>query len=261
MSNLGIIDTHAHLTDEDFNEDRAELLAKLSEDMDGVITQGVDYESSKAAIELAEAHDFIYAAVGWHPEDLAGIKDESYLDDLAKLAAHPKVVAIGEIGLDYYWKENEPKEVQQLRLRQQAELAYSLNLPIVIHDREAHGDTMDFIRNEAPADLGIVLHCYSGSAEMAKELWKRGVYLGFGGSSTFKRNKKVREVLAACPAELMLLETDCPYLTPEPYRGRRNDPSFTRYIAENAAMVRGTTMEKIAEQTTANAKVLFNKIK
>ena len=262
MSRLGIIDTHAHLDDGRFDGDREALLERLAGDMDAVITQGTDYASSLFAVDLAERYAFIYAAVGWHPEDLASIRDESYIAELESLArSHEKVVAIGEIGLDYYWKENEPRDVQLLRLKQQCELAVGLDLPVVIHDREAHGDILDFFRNEAPKNLRAVFHCYSGSLEMAKELWKRGIYLGFGGTSTYKNNKKTGEVLAACPEELFLLETDCPYLAPEPYRGRRNDPSMTEFIARHAALVRGATFAQIAEQSTKNAKALFTRLK
>ena len=244
MSRLGIIDTHAHLDDNRFDSDRAAVMERLANDMEAVITQGTTYESSVASVNMAEQYDFVYAAVGWHPEDLAGIKDESYIAELERLAReHTKVVAIGEIGLDYYWK------------------AYSLDLPVVIHNREAHGDCLNFFQNEVPKELKVVFHCYSGSLEMAKELWKRGYYLGFGGTSTYKNNKKVREVLAACPEDLFVLETDCPYLAPEPFRGRRNDPSLTEYVAKNAALVRGTSIEHIAEQTTKNARTLFNKMK
>jgi len=261
MSRLGIIDTHAHLDDNRFDSDRAVVMERLARDMEAVITQGTTYESSVASVEMAEQYDFVFAAVGWHPEDLAGIKDESYIAELEKLVReHEKVVAIGEIGLDYYWKENEPKEVQLLRLKQQCDLAYSLDLPVVIHDREAHGDCLAFFQNEAPKELKAVFHCYSGSLEMAKELWKRGYYLGFGGTSTYKNNKKVREVLAACPEELFVLETDCPYLAPEPFRGRRNDPSLTEYVAKNAALVRGTDFAHIAEQSTKNARTLFSRM-
>ncbi|MBR0294006.1 MAG: TatD family hydrolase [Acidaminococcaceae bacterium] len=261
MSRLGIIDTHAHLDDNRFDADRADVMARLANDMEAVITQGTTYESSVASVKTAEQYDFVYAAVGWHPEDLAGIKDESYIAGLEQLARdHTKVVAIGEIGLDYYWKENEPKEVQLLRLKQQCDLAYQLDLPVVIHNREAHGDCLNFFQNEVPKELKVVFHCYSGSLEMAKELWKRGYYLGFGGTSTYKNNKKAREVLAACPEELFVLETDCPYLAPEPFRGRRNDPSLTEFVAKNAALVRGTGFEHIAEQTTKNARTLFNKM-
>ena len=261
MSRLGIIDTHAHLDDGRFDADRAAVMERLARDMEAVITQGTTYESSVASVEMAEQYDFVFAAVGWHPEDLAGIKDESYIAELEKLVReHEKVVAIGEIGLDYYWKENEPKEVQLLRLKQQCDLAYSLDLPVVIHDREAHGDCLAFFQNEAPKELKAVFHCFSGSLEMAKELWKRGYYLGFGGTSTYKNNKKVREVLAACPEELFVLETDCPYLAPEPFRGRRNDPSMTEFVAQNAALVRGTDFAHIAEQSTKNARALFSRM-
>ena len=164
MSRLGIIDTHAHLDDNRFGADRADVMARLANDMEAVITQGTTYESSVASVKMAEQYDFVYAAVGWHPEDLAGIKDESYIAELEALAReHKKVVAIGEIGLDYYWKENEPKEVQLLRLKQQCDLAYQLDLPVVIHNREAHGDCLNFFQNEVPKELKVVFHCYSGS--------------------------------------------------------------------------------------------------
>lgn len=262
MSRLGIIDTHAHLDDSRFDLDREQIMEQLGQDMEAVITQGTNYESSVASVRLAERYDFVYAAVGWHPEDLAGIRNESYIAELESLVLrHDKVVAIGEIGLDYYWKENEPRQVQLLRLRQQCELAFHLDLPVVIHDREAHGDCLDFFQKEAPKGLQAVFHCYSGSLEMARELWKRGFYLGFGGSTTYKNNKKAREILKACPEELFLLETDCPYLTPEPYRGRRNDPGMTEFIAQNAARVRETTFTHIAEQSSANARRLFTRLK
>ena len=199
--------------------------------------------------------------MGWHPEELAGIKDEHYLDKLAAWAVHPKVAAIGEIGLDYYWKENEPKEVQKKRLLEQIDLAVQFDLPVIIHDREAHGDIFDIFRSEVPAGTRAVFHCYSGSLEMAKELAKRGYYFGFGGTSTYKNAAKVREVLAFVPDELLLFETDSPYLTPVPYRGKRNNPLYTELVAQNAALVRGTTFEALAAQTTKNVKTLFNKIK
>jgi TatD DNase family protein len=260
MSRTGIIDTHAHLDDERFDSDRDQLIEKLGLELDAVINQGCTLASSAASIALAEKYPFIYAAVGIHPEDLATVKDDSYLDQLAKWAAHPKVVAIGEIGLDYYWKENEPREVQLLRLRQQVDLARQVHLPVVIHDREAHGDSLAFFLNEGQG-VPTVFHCFSGSLEMARELWKRGIYTGFGGSSTFKNSKKVRAVLAECPAELLLFETDCPYLTPEPYRGQRNNPAYTELVVKNAALLRKTTPEALAAQSTRNAHTLFTKLK
>lgn len=261
MSRLGIIDTHAHLDDNRFDADREQVLDRLSRDMEAVITQGTTYETSVASVRLAEQYDFLYAAVGWHPEDLAGITGDAWLADLERLAReHEKVVAIGEIGLDYYWKENEPREVQLQRLREQCELALALDLPVVLHDRDAHGDALAFVQQEKPKSLRMVFHCFSGSLEMARELWKRGIYTGFGGTSTYKGSKKVREILAACPEDLFLLETDCPYLTPEPYRGRRNDPSYTEFVAQNAALTRGTTWEHIAEQSTKNALTVFDRM-
>lgn len=260
MSRTGIIDTHAHLDDERFDSDREELINKLRLDLTAVINQGCTLESSAFSIQMAEKNDFIYAAVGIHPEELATIKDDSYLDQLAIWAGHPKVVAIGEIGLDYYWKENEPKEVQLLRLRQQVDLARQMHLPVVIHDREAHGDALTFFQKEAQG-VPAVFHCFSGSLEMAQELWRRGIYTGFGGSSTFKNSKKVRSVLAACPAELLLFETDCPYLTPEPYRGQRNNPAYTELVVQNAALLRGVTPAELAAQSTRNAQTLFTKLK
>ena len=230
MSRTGLWDSHAHLDSDYFTDDRNELITKIGEEMDGFINPGCDEASSAFAVQLAEQYDFVYAAVGWHPEDLAGIKDGHYLDKLAAWAAHPKVVAIGEIGLDYYWKENEPKQVQKKRLLEQIDLAVQFDLPVIIHDRDAHGDIFD-------------------------------IFFGFGGTSTYKNSAKVREVLAFVPDELLLFETDSPYLTPVPYRGKRNCPLYTELVAQNAAQVRGTDFETIAAITTRNVKTLFNKIK
>ncbi len=255
---LGLIDTHAHLDDTSFDVDREELLVALGEGMSAVITQGIDADTSAFAVALAEQHPFIYAAVGYHPGDVAKIKDDSYLEQLAQWAKHPKVVAIGEIGLDYYWEENEPREIQLNRLHQQVKLAQAMNLPVIMHDREAHGDTLSFL--QATKNLRGVMHCYSGSVEMAKELWKRGIYLGFGGTSTFKNSQKTKEVLAACPEELILFETDCPYLTPVPYRGKRNNPLYTEYVVRNAAEIRGCSYEEMLAIGYRNAHTLFDKL-
>lgn len=260
MSRTGLFDSHAHLDSDYFDDDREELIAKLEEDLDGIINPGCTYESSKFAVALAEKYDFMYAAVGWHPGDLQGIKDANYLDELAALAVHPKVVAIGEIGLDYYWQENEPKDIQKKRLLEQIDLAKQFDLPVIIHDRDAHGDIMELFQKEVKG-VKAVFHCYSGSLEMAKELIKRGFYFGFGGTSTYKNAAKVREILQMIPDELLLFETDSPYLTPVPYRGKRNQPGYTELVAQNAAQVRGTTFEKLAAETTKNVKTLFNKIK
>lgn len=261
MSRTGLFDTHAHLDDEAYDIDRTELMQQLAADLEGVINPGCNTESSAKAVAMAEQYPFMYAAVGWHPEDLARIEDEHYLDRLAAWAQHPKVVAIGEVGLDYYWEENEPREVQKKRLLEQMDLAVQFDLPVIIHDREAHGDILELFQKQAPKGVRAVFHCYSGSAEMAKELIKRGFYFGFGGTSTYKNAAKVRAVLAMVPDELLLFETDAPYLTPVPHRGKRNNPAYTELVAQNAALVRQTDFATLAALTTKNAKTLFTKIK
>ena len=251
-------DTHAHLDDNQFDKDRDALCAELAETLEGVINPGVDEKSSESAIRLAEQYPFIYAAVGWHPEELKTIP-KNYEDKIAAWAKHPKVVAIGEIGLDYYWLENEPPAVQKAILLRQLDLCKQLDLPFIFHDREAHGDTLEIFQKEITGIRGV-FHCFSGSLEMAKELAKRGFYFGFGGTSTYKNSQKTREVLNWVPRELMLFETDSPYLSPIPFRGKRNNPAYTAYTAKNAALVLGCSMEELAEQTTKNALTLFKKI-
>lgn len=259
MSRTGLWDSHAHLDDEAFNEDREQLLAQLEQDLDGVVNPGCDGPSSTIAVALAEKYPFIYAAVGYHPENLAGIP-ANYLEQLAAWAQLPKVVAIGEIGLDYYWKENEPREVQRRIFLEQIDLAKQFDLPIIIHDREAHGDMLELFQKEVHG-VQAVFHCFSGSLEMAKELAKRGYYFGFGGTSTYKNAQKVREVLQYVPKELILMETDSPYLSPVPFRGKRNNPGYVEYTARNAAAVLGMDFAELAALTAANTKRLFKKIK
>lgn len=259
MSRTGLWDSHAHLDDEAFNNDREALLAQLQQDLDGVVNPGCDGPSSAMAVELAEKYSFIYAAVGYHPENLRGIP-QNYLEQLAVWAAHPKVVAIGEIGLDYYWKENEPREVQRRIFLEQIDLAKQFDLPIIIHDRDAHGDMLELFQKEV-SGVEAVFHCFSGSLEMAKELAKRGYYFGFGGTSTYKNAQKVREVLQYVPKELILLETDSPYLSPVPFRGKRNNPGYVEYTARNAAALLNMELEELAALTAANTKRLFKKIR
>ncbi len=242
-----------------FTSDRHELITNLQAELDGIVNPGCDAETSAFAVELAEKYDFIYAAVGWHPENLTGMP-ANYLDMLAAWAVHPKVVAIGEIGLDYYWKENEPKEVQKRVFLEQIDIAKQFGLPIIIHDRDAHGDMLEIFQKEVTG-VEAVFHCYSGSVEMAKELAKRGYYFGFGGTSTYKNAEKVREVMKYVPRELILFETDSPYLTPVPYRGKRNNPGYVEFTARNAAEVLGMDFEELAAITSANVKRLFKKIK
>lgn len=260
MSRLNLFDSHAHLDCEHFDTDRAEVIKELEETLAGVINPGCDSASSQLAINYADNHDFIYAAVGWHPQEVSRMQD-SDLKQLELWAKHPKVVAIGEIGLDYYYDEDAPRPLQKQRFLEQIALAKKVDLPIIIHDRDAHGDMLDIFRSEAGQEVSGVFHCYSGSVEMAKELLKRGFYLGFGGSSTFKNAAKVRDVLKYAPLDRILFETDSPYLTPVPLRGKRNNPSYTELVVQNAAAIREESFEVLLQKSTENVKRLFKKIK
>ena len=234
----GIFDSHAHYDDERFDADRDELLESIHrEGVEYIMTIGADLTTSYAARELAERYDFVYFAAGIHPEQ-AGDAPENYLEELKALAAHPKCRAIGEIGLDYYWAENPPKERQMELFRQQVLLAKELGLPVIIHDREAHADTLALLRELHPAG---VLHCFSGSVEMAKEVAALGMYLGFTGAITFKNARKAPQAAAVVPDDRLLIETDCPYMAPEPYRGKRCDSSMLPRVAERLAEALGDT--------------------
>lgn len=250
----GIFDSHAHYDDQRFEEDRAELLSRIHrEGVEYITTIGVDLQSSRAACRIAEQYDFIYFAAGIHPEQAAEAP-EDYLQALRRLAAHPKCRAIGEIGLDYYWAENPPKERQLALFEEQLLLARELELPVIIHDREAHADTMALLRKYRPRG---VLHCFSGSAEMACEAVRLGLYLGFTGAITFKNARKAPEAAKAIPEERLLIETDCPYMAPEPYRGRRCDSGMLPRVVQRLAELRGTTPQEIAAATNRNARRLF----
>ena len=250
-----IFDTHAHYDDEAFDADRETLLASMPEHGVGLILDpGCDLESSRRAVELARTYPHVYAAVGWHPENCAPYTRES-LDTLRAWAKNPKVVAIGEIGLDYYWEENPPRDFQQQVLRQQLALARELALPVIIHDREAHADTLSIVR-EFPGVTGV-FHCFSGSPEMARELLQMGWYLGFDGPVTYKNARRAPEVAAVTPPERMLIETDSPYMTPVPYRGKRNDSGYVYLVAEKLAAWKGLAPEELARITTENGKRLF----
>ena len=247
-------DTHAHYDDRAFDADRFALLeAAHASGVALIVDPGCDLASSRAALALAERLDYVYAAVGVHPEELQDSTPE-ILAEIAALAEHPKCVAVGEIGLDYYW-DAEHKEEQKLLFRQQIALARELGKPVIVHDREAHGDCLEIVR-DYPGLRGV-FHCYSGSAEMAKELLRLGWYLGFDGPVTYKNARRTLEVLEICPPERLLLETDSPYLSPVPLRGKRNDSRNLRYIAETIAAHRGTTPEEIARQSLENGKRLF----
>ena len=243
--------SHAHYTDEQFKDDLDELFQGLTSlNVSEIITCGTDIPSSEACIRIAEKYPFVYAAIGFHPEELTRIDVD--IPALRSLV-NKRVVAIGEIGLDYYWnKEN--KEKQKAGFIAQLELAKELSLPVIIHDRDAHGDTLEIIKKYKPKG---VLHCFSGSTEMAKEVIKAGMYLGVGGVITFKNAKNLPEVVESVPMDRLLLETDAPYLAPVPFRGKRNDSSLIPYVAEKIGDIKGISKEEVLKITRENALHLF----
>ena len=247
-----IFDTHCHYEDERFDPIRDELFREMHQNgVCGIVTCGCDQNSSKAAIKMAEDYDFVYAAVGIHP---GSIDSGTTPEQIRELAQHPKCVAIGEIGLDYYWvSDNKEKQIEIFE--KQIAIAKELDLPIIIHDRDAHGDTLEILKKYKPKG---VVHCYSGSVEMAEELIKLGLYIGVGGVITFKNAKKLPDVVKMIPDELLLVETDCPYLAPEPYRGKLCHSGLIKYTAEKIAEIRGKTPEQILTLTAKNAKILYN---
>lgn len=249
-----IFDSHAHFEDSRFDADRKEIFSSLSQYGVGyVMNVGSTPETSRKSVELAEAYPNVYAAVGSHPDDAGNFTDDT-LETYRRLAQHPKVKAIGEIGLDYYYDDN-PPEVQKDCFHRQMELASQLSLPVIIHDRDAHKDALEAIR-AFPRVRGV-FHCFSGSAEMARELVSLGWYVGFTGVLTFKNARRAVEAAAAVPADRILLETDCPYMAPEPHRGKRNDSRFLPYMVEKLAEIRNITREEAERITTENAKTLF----
>ena len=250
-----LFDTHAHMDDHAFDTDREELLAALPGQGIGlVMNPGCSLESSRNVSRLAEQYDYIYAAVGSHP-DAADEVDEAVLEEYRTLCKlNPKIKAIGEIGLDYHY-EDIPRDIQQRAFRAQMELARELGLPAIVHEREAHEDGMRIVE-EFPEVTGV-FHCYSGSAEMAKWLINRGWYIGFTGVLTFKNARKAVEVASQIPLDRIVLETDCPYMSPEPFRGKRNDPGKLPRMAEKLAQLRGLTVEEIEKITVENGKRLY----
>ena len=250
-----LFDTHAHYDDEAFDEDRKALLDSMTEKGVGLIVNpGCTVETSRQAVAMAEQYDYIYAAVGIHPENCGDFTDDD-IGILRTLAQHDKAVAIGEIGLDYYWEENPPREWQQMVLRKQMALAAELKLPVIIHDREAHADTLAIVK-EFPQVRGV-FHCYSGSVEDARTLLKMGWMLSFNGAITFKNARKAPEVIAEVPMERIMIETDSPYLTPVPHRGKRNDSGYVRLVAEKIAEIKSITAEEVEQITFDNGKRFF----
>ena len=252
---MALFDTHAHYDSRRFDSDRDEVLsALLGFGVELVVNPGCDLDSSRKAVALAGRWPFLYAAVGVHPEDCGDWKDGD-VEELRSLAAKPKVVAVGEIGLDYYWKENPPKELQKQVFRAQMALARELDLPVIVHDREAHGDSMDIVR-EFPGVRGV-FHCFSGSAEMAKELVKLGWMISFTGVLTYKNARKAVEAAQAVPLERIMIETDSPYMAPAPHRGKRNHSGYVGYICERLAEIKGITPDQCSRVTRQNGVDFF----
>ncbi|TCP52683.1 TatD DNase family protein [Tumebacillus sp. BK434] len=260
MNEINLFDTHCHLNSPKFREENGDEVAQLIGDarangVQRIVIPGYDYESNLRSLEIAAQHDGIYCAVGYHPCDLNDLTDDHY-QQLYEWAKLDRVVAIGEIGLDYYWDTTTP-ELQQQMFRKQIAIAKELDLPIVIHDREAHGDILQLLKEEDAAKIGGIMHCFSGSWEMAQECLKLNFYISFGGPVTYKNGKRPQEVAAKVPLERLLVETDAPYLTPEPHRGKRNQPAYVRHVAEKIAALREISLEQLAMQTTKNACELF----
>lgn len=252
-----LFDTHAHLDDERFDGDRKQIIEQCrAEGIELILNAGSNMNTSQKAIAIAEGYDFIYASAGVHPHDAKSM-DKTTIDELSRLAAHKKVRAIGEIGLDYHY-DFSPRDVQKQRFMEQIDLAKQLKLPIIVHDRESHGDIMDIFKRMNVSGMGGVLHSFSGSVEMARECLKLGFYLSFSGSVTFKNAVKSIEAVKEIPLDMLLIETDSPYLTPVPHRGERNYPGYVRHVAEKIAEIKGISFEEVAQKTLQNGKRLFN---
>lgn len=252
-----LFDTHAHYDDKRFDEDRDELLASLpAHDIGLILNPGCDVETSRKAVSYAQKYAFVYAAVGIHPENI----NESWNNDLSVIQelaqTEPKVRAIGEIGLDYYWEKDEHARArQQVVFARQMELARELDMPVIVHDRDAHGDCMEITRRYP--EVRGVYHCYAGSVEMARELLRLGYYLSFTGVITFKNARRAIEVIREVPIDRLMIETDAPYMTPEPFRGRRNSSLYVYRMAETIAEIKGMSVEEVERITTENGKRLF----
>lgn len=253
---MNVFDTHAHYDSGAFNGDRLELLAAMpSRGVELIVNPGCDLESSRTAVELSERFPFVYAAVGVHPSD-CGEWEDSWLDELRSLAARPKVKAIGEIGLDYYWKENPPREHQQQVFHKQLELAEELDLPVIVHDRDAHKDCLDIVK--AHPNARGVFHCCALSAEDAKVALDRGWMLSFTGNITFANARRAPEVIRCAPMDRIMLETDAPYMAPVPHRGQRCDSSLIPITAATIAQLKGLTVDKVLAITLDNGKRFFD---
>lgn len=252
-----LIDTHTHLDDARYDADRDEMIARAHEaGVERMVTIGCDLATSQAAVALADRYPSIYASIGVHPHEVKHITDGWY-DDLCRLAEHAKVVAYGEIGLDYHYNHSSPED-QRVRFREQVQLARELQLPIIIHTREAQEDTIRILHEEGASKTGGVFHCFSGDAWLAKDALDLGFYVSFSGILTFQNAGMLRDIAKTVPMDRLLIETDCPYLTPVPHRGKRNEPGYVRHVAHTLAeLLNGMSVDTIAEMTAANARRLF----
>lgn len=250
-----IFESHAHYDSEQFDEDRDELLRSMPENGVGtIVNSGANWDSVTEVVELAQKYPYVYAAVGMHPDEVGDLNEERFAY-LKSQCQKDKVIAVGEIGLDYYW-DNESHDVQKKWFIKQLELARELDLPVIIHSRDAAADTLEIMKEHAKGLRGVI-HCFSYSLELAREYVKMGFYIGIGGVVTFKNGKKLKEIAQEIPLDRILLETDCPYLAPVPFRGKRNSSIYISYIAEEIANLKGITYEEVVAQTEENGKKLF----
>jgi TatD DNase family protein len=250
------IDTHVHLNADQYDEDLQEVIDRaLEARVEKMVVIGFDRKTIERTMQLIEQYDFVYGVIGWHPVDAIDCT-QGDLDWIEKLASHPKIVGIGETGLDYYWDKS-PKDVQQALFRKQIQLAQKIGLPIIIHNRDATGDVVKILREENAASVGGVMHCFSGSVETARECIAMNFMISLGGPVTFKNARLPKEVATEISLEHLMIETDAPYLAPHPHRGKRNEPAFVPLVAEEIARLKGLTIEEIAQATTDNAKKFF----
>ena len=253
---MSFVDTHAHLNDPKFASDIDEVVARANaQDVDRMIVCGYDLESSQAAVDLARRFDCIYATVGVHPHDAKNYNSTTEAA-IAELSNSEKVLAIGEIGLDFHY-DFSPRDQQAAAFEAQIELAWKLQLPIVVHSRESNDQALEVLSSQADKIIACVFHCFSGEEEFARKVLNLGFYIGVDGPITYKASDKLRRIISQCPLDRLLIETDCPYLTPVPFRGKRNEPAYVKYVAEEIARVKGLTSGEVAEATSRNAADFF----
>lgn len=251
-----LIDTHVHLNANQYDDDLQEVIDRaLSEGIDRMFVVGFDTKTIERTMKLIDQYDFIYGIIGWHPVDAIDCTDER-LEWIESLSKHPKIIGIGEMGLDYHWDKS-PKDIQKDVFRKQIALAKRVQLPIIIHNREATQDCVDILKEENASEVGGIMHSFSGSNEIADEILKMNFYVSLGGPVTFKNAKQPKEVAKHVPLDRLLVETDAPFLSPHPYRGKRNEPARVKLVAEQIAELRGLTYEEVCEATTENAERLF----